>query len=140
MRFGASRATAEHFFGPGISKDHSADKILMKSLSLPDHGLILYFDEDDRMTTVIVDADSRSFTLRGQPIFEIFGQPPKSESVKKWIKDHRFTIRTEMDFMGCYHCDVGDEGLSFAFPDEGMPAVQLRSGTEHDVGLKGLQP
>lgn len=140
LRFGVSRATAEQFFGSGIRKDHSADKILMKSLILPDHGLILYFDERDRMTSVMVDADSRSFTLLGEPIHEIFGDPPTSESIKKWIQDHGFNTRAELDFMGCYHYDVGDDGLSFAFPDEGMPAVQLRSSTEQDAAGQPATP
>lgn len=140
LRFGDSRTTAKQLFGPGIEKEHSSDQVPMTSLTLPDHGSILYFDELDRMTSVIVDADSGSFTLLGKPIQEVFGNPPTTDSVKKWVEDHGFTIRTEMDFMGCFHYDVGDDGLIFAFPDEGMPAVHLRSGTEHDVRLKGLRP
>lgn len=132
LKFGVSRVEAEEFFGSGIAKDHAADKILMKSLRLPDHGLILYFNEDDRMTHVMVDADSDSFSLLGEPVRDIFGSPPTSDAIKQWLRDRELSIRTELDFMGCYHYDVEAEGLSFAFPHEGNPAVQLRSGTEQD--------
>ena len=129
LQFGDSISAAKTVFGEGVARDHPTDQ-LRTSLQYPDIGLLLYFSDDNRLVGIIVDGDSDSFSLMGSPVAEIFGDsPPYSDRIREWIEGHDLTSGTPKSFMGCWHYEVEGMDFSFALPEEGTPAVSLRSGT-----------
>ena len=129
LRFGDSLSKAKDVFGEGVAREHPTEQ-LRRSLQYPDIGLLLYFSDDDTLVDIIVDGDSDSFSLMGSPLPEIFGDsPPYSDRIREWIEGKNLTCGTPRSFMGCWHYEVDGRAFSFALPEEGTPAVNLRSST-----------